>query len=397
MNNLYIMHKFVRQFAVLSPSFPSFAAVFIMLAAPFRLPKRPNLCISMKNKKIIPELFVLVTICSQLYYIIMIYIYAPEVPFTGFFAYMNSQGSKVKVFCTTAYILSITGAIAYALCYLLASDGTDYFAHGHPLPTLANILSIVSVLWFFCALLLIPKKALPETDFMLATGKPFVLAAAPIIGTVTAAAISFTYYEPADLIAILNQQRPIDTTVISAILCAVGAALSIVHYLLRMANSPKSSGAAVALGIGPIALMTGLCGLTYFEYDHHMNAPAKIALQLAWITTMLFLTSEMRVTLEKSQPRRYLASACIALFANACASIPAFTLLPSISSVTHGARIMGYALFCLFNCIYIGGRLVQFARCCNTFPASPEQDPVPEQDQGKDEQDGCQQQDSMAS
>ena len=64
MNNLYIMHKFVRHFAVLSPSSPSFAAVFIMLAAPFRPPKRPNLCISMKNAKIIPELFVLVTIYS---------------------------------------------------------------------------------------------------------------------------------------------------------------------------------------------------------------------------------------------------------------------------------------------------------------------------------------------
>lgn len=327
----------------------------------------------------------------------MIYIYVPEVPFTGFFVYMNSQGSKVKVFCTTAFVLSIAGVIAYTLCYLLAGDGSDYFAYGHPLPMLANILSMVSLLWFLCALVLIPKKTLPETDFMLAAEKPFVLAAAPIIGTVAATAISFTYYEPADLIAILTRQRAIDTTAISAVLCAIGAVLSIIHYLLRMVNSSKLSGTTVVFGIGPIAMMTGLCGLTYFEFDHHMNAPAKIGLQLAWIATMLFLTSEMRVTLEKSQPRRYLASACIALFANACASIPAFTMLPNIASVTHGARIMGYALFCLFNCIYIGGRLVQFTRCCNASPVSPDQDPIPEQNQGKDEQDGCQQQDPMAS
>lgn len=387
----------MRHFDVLSPLGPVFAVFFVTLATPILLLKSPFLCISMKIAKFIRNLLFLVTIYSQLYYIMMIYIYVPEVPFTGFFVYMNSQGSKVKVFCTTAFVLSIAGVIAYALCYLLASDGSDYFVYGHPLPILANILSIVSLLWFLCALLLIPKKELPETDFMLATKKPFILATAPIIGTVAAAAISFTYYEPADLIGILTQQRAIDTTVISAVLCAIGAVLSVIHYLLRMVNASKLSGATVVFGTGPIALMTGLCGLTYFEFDHHMNAPAKIGLQLAWIATMLFLTSELRVTLEKSQPRRYLASACIALFANACASIPAFTMLPNITNVTHGARIMGYALFCLSNCIYIAGRLVQFTRCCNAPLASPEQDPVPEQTHGKDEQDGCQQQDSMAS
>ena len=343
----------------------------------------------------------LVTICSYLYYIIIVYIYVSEVPRAGVFVYMNSQGSKVKVFCTTAFALSAAGAVLYGLCYLLTGDGSGYFAYGHPLPTLASILSIVSVLWFACALLLIPKKALPEGDFMLQSGKLFPLAAAPIVGTVAATAISFTYYEPADLIGIFTRQRAIDTTALCAVLTVIGAGLSIVHYLLRMANTPRTSGAVVILGAGPIALMTGLCGLTYFEADHHMNAPDKIGLQLAWIATMLFLTCELRVTLQKAQPRRYLASACVALFANACASIPVFTQIPDIVNVVHGARVMGYALLCLCNGVYIAGRLIQFSRYCNAQPIqndpTPEQDPVPEQIQGKDDQNGCQQQDPMAS
>lgn len=310
---------------------------------------------------------------------------------------MNTQGSKVKVYSLTAFILSFAGAVAYLLCYLLASDGSDYFISGHPLPLLANALSIVSVVWFASALVLIPKGTLPESDFMIATKKPAPVAAAPIIGTLAAAAISFTYYEPTDLIGVLLQQRAINTTTICALLTLIGAVLSIIHYLLRLANSSGSSSAVVVLGVGPIALMTGLCGLTYFELDHHMNTPAKIGLQIAWIATMLFLVSELRVTLNKAQPRRYLAVSCIALFANACASIPLFTTIPNIETVVHGARMMGFSLFCLCNCIYVSCRLIQFCRLCNTTASTPDAAPIPEQSHGKDDQDGCQQQDSMAS
>lgn len=312
---------------------------------------------------------------------------------------MNTQGSKVKIYCLTAFILSVVGAIAYLLCYLLAGDGSDYFISGHPLPLLANILSIVSVVWFASALVLIPKGMLPESDFMLATAKPTPIAAAPIIGTMAAVAISFTYYEPADLIGILLQQRTISTTTICAVLTLIGALLSIMYYLLRMVNTQRLNGTVVILGVGPIALMTGLCGLTYFELDHHMNTPAKISLQLAWIATMLFLISELRVTLEKSQPRRYLTVACIALFANACAAVPLFTTISDIRNIVHGARIMGFSLFCLCNCIYVGYRLIRFCQSCNATAPSPDPnaDPIPEQTHGKDDQDGCQQQDSMAS
>lgn len=396
--NLCIFHKFVRHFGILSPLPHSFSGFFDTLAGSARHLVGDFLCISMKIGKFIRDLFVLVTIYSQLSYIIKISIYVSEVPFHGSFAYMNAQGSKVKTYSLTAFILSIVGAIMYLLCYLLASDGSDYFISGHPLPLLANIFCIVSIVWFASALVLIPKGMLPESDFMLATAKPAPIAAAPIIGTMAAVAISFTYYEPDDLIGILSQQKAISTTTICAALTLIGAVLSILHYLLRMANSSRLNGTVAVLGVGPIALMTGLCGLTYFELDHHMNTPAKIGLQLAWIASMLFLISELRVTLEKSQPRRYLAVACIALFANACASVPLFSTIADIRNIVHGARIMGFSLFCLCNCLYVGCRLIQFTRhCLATISPDPDADPIPEQIHGKDDQNGCQQQDSMAS
>jgi hypothetical protein len=170
---------------------------------------------------------------------------------------------------------------------------------------------------------------------------------------------------------------------------ALGVVLSIAYYTLRTVNARGAESISVIVGTGPIALMTGLCGLTYFEQDHHMNAPAKIALQLAFIATMLYLTAELRYTLDRAQPRRFLASSCIAIFANACALAGALPAITDPAGTVHGTRILALALLCLCNGIYIAHRLVTFCKSCN-LP-----DPT-ELTQEKEIQDGCQQQDPMA-
>ena len=313
---------------------------------------------------------------------------------------MNAQAQKVKTFCRTAAALSIVGLLLYTLCYFFAGDGSDYFVAGHPLPLIANILSIVSLIWFLCAGVLIPKDSLPTDDFMIATGKPFAIAAAPLVGTLAAGAISFTYYEPSDLIAVFFlHEKAVSASTICALLCAIGDVLCGTYFFFRMINVPNLNNACVVLGVGPIALLTGLCGLTYFELDHHMNAPVKIGLQLAWIATMLFIISELRCTLNKAQPRRYLSTACIAVFANTCACAPLLKYLIAADNVSHKTRIFGYILFCACNCVYIAYRLFQFYALCtkDTPTDSPAISPDSDQTQGKDNQDGCQQQDSMAS
>ncbi len=301
---------------------------------------------------------------------------------------MDSQGSKVKVFRSTALILSAAGFALYLLSYLVGNDGSDYFITGHPIPLLANALAFVSVLWFASTLVLIPKDTLPADDFT--RGKPCFAAAFPIIGTLGAGALGLTYFGPDEMSALLAHETKLDANGICATLVMLGTVLSVAYYVLRAINSSTLANASVVLGLGPVALLTGLCGLTYFEHDHHMNAPAKIALQLAFIATMLFLTAELRYTLDRAQPRRYLASACIALFANSCALAGAFPVLINPTGAVHGMRILGFSLLCLCNGIYIAFRLLSFSKFCN-IPAEPEQT------QEKEQQDGCQQQDSMAS
>ena len=338
---------------------------------------------------------------------------------------MFVQSAKVKVYSVAASVLAVVGAALYVLCYLLAGDGSGYFVQGNYLPMLANALCIASVIFLASPLILIPKDILPEDDFMIAAGKPFAIAAAPLIGTLAAGAVCYTYYEPADLIAVLKQQRPIDVTIVCSALAVAGALLCGTYYVFRMINVSNLNSACVILGIGPMALMTGLCGLTYFELDHYMNVPSKIGFQLAWIATMLFLTAELRVTLDKAQPRRYLASAGLALFANACACAPAVYVLTHMTDSVHDTRTLGFALLCLGNCVYIGFRLFTFASFCASrvpddvleviedveYAESTEdsKEPeitnktevtdsadssdlpdVPEQTQGKDDQNGCQ-------
>ena len=299
---------------------------------------------------------------------------------------MDFQGSKVKVYRSTALILSAVGFALYLLSYLAAGDGTDYFIPGHPLPMLANALALASIVWFATAFILIPKNALPTDNFM--RGKPCLVAALPIIGTLGAGILSLTYFGPDEIAALLAHEKPFGTSTVCALLVALGVVMSVAYYALRTVNAQSAESISVVVGIGPVALMTGLCGLTYFEQDHHMNAPAKIALQLAFIATMVFLTAEMRCLLYKAQPRRYLVSASIALFANACAITGAFQVLFNLQNDVHGTRILGFSLLCLCNGIYIAYRLITFCRYCN--PATPEQL------QGKEQDDGCQQQDPMA-
>lgn len=301
---------------------------------------------------------------------------------------MDTQGSKVKVFRSSALILSAIGFVLYLLCYLLAGDGTDYFVSGHPLPLLANAFCAASTIWFASALVLIPKNTLPTEDF--SQGRPCPAAVFPIIGTLGAGALGLTYFGPDELAALLAHEKPLDATALCTALLALGTLLGVVYYVLRIINAPRTSNLAVVMGAGPVAMLTGLCGLTYFEQDHHMNAPAKIGLQLAFIATMLYLTAELRYLIDKTQPRRYLASASLALFANVCAAAGAVPVLANPTEAVHGTRILGFTLLCLCNAIYIASGLFRFTAFCN--PRA-----IPEQTQEKEQQDGCQQQDSMAS
>lgn len=301
---------------------------------------------------------------------------------------MNSQGSKVKTFCSAALILSTAGFALYLFSYLAASDKTDYFIAGHPIPMLANALAVAYVLFSLSALVLIKKGTLSTQDFT--CNAPCVIAILPVIGSIVAGLACTTYFGYNEVIALSAGQARLDANAICAFLVAIGAILSAVYYVLRTINRSVPATAFVLTALGPVALMTGLCGLTYFEQDHHMNAPAKIALQLAFIATMVFLTAELRYTIDRAQPRRYLASACVALFANVCALPGAFPVLLDLQNAVHGTRILGFALLCLCNGTYIAYRLLSFSKYC-TLPAAPEQT------QGKEQDDGCQQQDPMAS
>lgn len=317
---------------------------------------------------------------------------------------MQTHGHKVKIYRTSTLILCAVCFAAYLVSYLNAGAGSDYFHPDQALPKIAGALSVVSVLWFLSALVWIPKNTLPAEDFT--RSKLCIAAVPPIIGTLSAGALGLTYFSLSDLAAVLTKQQPIGTNAICFTLVILGTLGSVIYYALRAINASGSAEVTVIFGLGPVALLTGLCGLTYFESDHHMNAPAKLALQLAFVATMLFLTAEMRYALHRAQPRRYLASACLGLFANTCALAGAFPVIISPAQAVHGTRILGFALLCLCNGVYIAYRLFAFTAYCNK-PATPDTPEIsnptdtpdtPEQTQGKDDQeDGCEQQDPMAS
>ena len=298
----------------------------------------------------------------------------------GSYNKMNPQAQKVKVFFRTAVALSILGTVLYTLAHLLATDDSGYFTAGHSLPLLVGIRSFVSVLWFACALFLIPKSTLPTEDF--ASRKPTLSVAsmAPVIGSLAAALICFT-------------ARSAQGTVgLCAKLGLFTAVASVAYFLLRLFGCDNLRALLTAFGIAPILLAAALCGVTYFDQSTYMNSPIKIGFQLAFITMMLFMTGEIRFTVDAAQPRRYLATACIALYANAVASIPQAVYL--FKGDTSSYANLAFAVLCLGNCLYVGCRLYQFTKFCATpiseAPATEDAQDSPDQIQGKDTCDGCQ-------
>ncbi len=291
---------------------------------------------------------------------------------------MNPQAQKVKVFFSTAVVLGTLGTILYTLAHLLATDGSGYFIQGHPLPMIANILSIVSVLWFSSALVLIPKDALPDDDHIAA--KPALSAAAlpPIIGSLAAALICFTMRTATGTVGLCAK--------VGLVACIASAA----YFMIRLLGGHNLRSLLIVLGIGTVLQFVALSGMTYFDQSTYMNSPIKTSFQLAWIATMLFMTAEIRCTIGTAQPRRYLACACIALYANAAASIPHLVYLFKDSAPSY--QNMAYAVLCFAFCIYLVCRLCQFSKFCNTQPVSEIADAQlsPDQIQGKDTCDGCQ-------
>lgn len=253
--------------------------------------------------------FHLFTCCSKFWYIIYVVYYLNE----GY-----DMSTKTKSAINIPFIYTLSAVALTVISVILRCVGLfffydteiGYFSAGAPLPIIANILLLVSVVFFALTALFKLRKV----DLEL--GKKMTVA--NVTGN-TVAAIGAAALTVFDLTS---------NDGVSAISVLLSAA-SVAYFVLLAFRS--SVILKVILGALTVFRLVLMVSTSYFNQFVQMNSPDKIVFHLACVSAMLFIVSELRILTGTEKPSLYLfSSATASLMCGVCA-------IPSI--IAYHARL----------------------------------------------------------
>ncbi len=224
---------------------------------------------------------------------------------------MNPIHAKLKIYTYSLTALSVVSLILRLLCYLFTFDETlHYFSAASPLPTIADAVLILSLLWAATAFIFIPRDTMRP-------GLPAASTAA-VFGASLCGFI-FLFFSGRALIAYLTvgfSPAGIETyrrDLILHLFIIGSGILSAAYFFTGLASSCRRAGWRILLGFFPVIWSILTMAQVYFDFTHPMNEPTKVTVMLALIAATLALLQELRMLLDRHQPRLALVSHLFAL------------------------------------------------------------------------------------
>lgn len=298
---------------------------------------------------------------------------------------MLKISNKLKVYLYTAFILTGVCVLLLTLAILLDYNaGVNYFNSSLSF-SVFRALCIITVVWFFSAFFLIPKKQLNgDTPLTTVTIFPSSLFAVIMLSTGLVALAAGLKTEPVlKLFRGLKSDKP---TII--LICGLLALISVVYFIMNCfppKGKSREKHALVGFSVPLSAAM--LVAVSYFDVTVSMNAPSKLMFHFSLILFMLWSLYELRAMLGKPMPRCYFVFGLTAMLLSASASLPwmiAFFAGKVAAPVYPTYLIYNVVSFGVF--VYTAVRLTVFVNARSLLERIADQTPPEEPETEKPEE-----------
>ena len=246
---------------------------------------------------------------------------------------MNPIHAKLKIYTYSLTGLSVISIILRLLCYLLTFDADlHYFSAASPLPTITDAILILTILWAATAFFFVPKDTMQNT--YPGTSTPAVFAGS-LCGFI------FLFFAVRGIIAYLNGDFMAGYLSISRrdliihLLTLGSALLSSAYFFTGLSAACCRKTWRVLLGFFPPIWAVTTLAKVYFDFYHPMNEPTKVTVMIALISAMLALLQELRMLLDRHQPRAAFVSYLIALLLCGIGGTIASAFIPTLADYTQ--------------------------------------------------------------
>lgn len=219
-----------------------------------------------------------------------------------------------------------------------------YYSTGAPLPIISDCLMYGAVLYLaFFSVLKFKKKTLKAADSPLALR----------ICSIAVATASFVMLTVTDLIDAATQKAPL------SVLLAALSLISAAYFVLAIFKTNVAY--TIICGILAIIRVVIMLASSYFNQSVAMNTPDKLIYGVACICVMLFIVSELKLTVKAPRSWLYVFSAAATAIICSTASIPSIIAyftgkLPEESGLfSEYFVLMGIAIYAMIRLINVSG------------------------------------------
>ena len=271
----------------------------------------------------------------------------------------NPASQKVKIYTFSAVILIAVAILLRTINYLCIFDSEILYFSNHPLHTIYQTLTVLTVLWLLTMLIFIPRYSFSTKTSV--THSIFSRCLALFCGLVVFASFFFfrnciNYY--------VGHVKFYRMLVLFTIPCAA-------YFLMHF--SEKASKAVRSLcGYAALIWMGLLLSVTYLNLFVTMNSPFKVTLHLALIALMLHILEDIRASVGRSFRIHGYAYTLIAILLCGVASFP--VIIGYLTERHYDVDYLFYALLMLGFFLYLCARARDsYHVLMTTQPATPEE------------------------
>jgi len=255
---------------------------------------------------------------------------------------------KIMTYGSVTLILTFIAVVLRTVCFFVSYDAyIGYFKEGF-LTSVMNAFLVVSAFYFVSARFTVKDSVLCSDG----RGNNVPLRIASLIFAM-ALAYSFgnVIFQPAA-----------GNWYIMAL--AIVSILAASYFLVRFLDA-KNNTLYALLGLSVALYCVIVVIITYFDVYELLNGPNKIMLQLALLSTALFMLAEIRAHADELKKGFYVATLCAATFFSGACSLPTLIFFSSKNNFTNSYYVFHVVIAGAF--IYLLVRLITFV----LTPASP--------------------------
>ncbi len=264
--------------------------------------------------------------------------------------------SPISIFAVASILLTLMGVIIRCFSLRCFYDADIGYFQNAPLPILMNIFFLVCVIGSAIATFILEHKGCASQ----ALTRPVYFKCVSGLCALALAALAVFFVTHS------VQEAYFPYFVLSCIVSAV-------YFALLTLKKVPTANAVFALV--PAVLCVFVLAVTYFDIYTPMNAPHKVLMHLACISSMLGFLAESRALADEKKKKTYLFFVSVALFFTGVTSIPSVLLFTMDYFPTQ---------YIYFNCIFLVFFIYFAARALTLIFAKNSEEPQQEEQPTED-------------